>query len=284
MVVQRATVARDWRQYHWIFLATAPHSGSTALAQIVRTAPLGTTLNDKGEGHWIMPELSAPGVRWDPDLPVDYQKLRDVWSARARRRNSNAKVVFDKSPSNLVRMRRLWEEFGGADGFASIISLVRNPFVLLASRIKRMAPEAALIEGANIGSEFCCFLREQSESIADMFARLAELSDISKIQIRYEELVSRPAEQMRELTTQFPALAEANPNALLKVKKLAEQPLEDKSAHALRYLTPLALEVAHSVFCASAQNLERFGYDPDPSITLEQLKALAAKKSEVKLC
>lgn len=99
---------------HWMFVATLPNSGSTALAMLLATAPRAVTLNKNGEGQWLTTEMSREGKRWDPAYKLDYAYMshprglagggrEDRRKALSRRRKVAAEPVPDAGSGARVR-------------------------------------------------------------------------------------------------------------------------------------------------------------------------------------
>ena len=126
------------RRLSWLFVATLPNSGSTALAGFLDSAPRAVKLAPDGEGQGLVPEMSAPARRWDPATPLDFGLVRAVWIDRALRAGPGPRLVIEKSPPNLCRFRALLAAF--ADMPSTVIRFTRDPYAVCASWARRYPP------------------------------------------------------------------------------------------------------------------------------------------------
>ena len=76
-------------QPHVLFLVTPPFSGSTAIAELLRSSPFVTFLEERAEGQWLVPGL-AEDHRWDADMAVDYASVQVTWLQRWQQLLSSA--------------------------------------------------------------------------------------------------------------------------------------------------------------------------------------------------
>lgn len=226
----------------WLFVASLPNSGSTALAMLLRTAPGATTLTDNGEAQWLMPELCRGIGRWDPRRRIDYAKLRSVWIDAACRRGigSNALVV-EKSPPNIMRLRAIVKAF--ADMPEHVILLTRDPYAVCASWAKRYAP-------SKLGREWDArFLRMEAggeelfEALGALYGERATVlescRDIAEAVISYEDLTDDTDHAVATLAAAIPRLAAMDAKAQVRVKDYAPQRLANMNAVQTARLSPV---------------------------------------------
>lgn len=212
----------------WFFLLTLPNSGSSAVAGLFASAPAAVSFGDRGEGQWLVPEMSAPAQRWDPDFDPDYDGVRSAWLAEARRlRPDGPVVVVEKSPPNLVRHRRLVAAF--ADMPVTVASLTRDPYAVCASWFGRYRPrqvarqwgyDVADLAGEAYLTALAGIWIERSRLLADAAADCA-------LQLRYEEVCADPAGTLAAVAAAVPLLAGADAGVELRVKDSPVQPLRD---------------------------------------------------------
>lgn len=86
------------------------------------------------EGQWLVDGLSDLD-RWWPEKFVDYASVASVWEQRLReiRKDEALKYVFEKSPPNMVRYRKLLKILPNA----RIVLNNRDPYANVASQVKR---------------------------------------------------------------------------------------------------------------------------------------------------
>lgn len=217
----------------WLFVANLPNSGSTALAMLLSTAPGATTLTDNGEAQWLMPELCSGIRRWDPARKIDYAKLRSVWIDAACHRDIGANaLVVEKSPPNIVRLRKIVETF--ADMPVHVIVLTRDPYAVCASWAKRYPP-------SKLGHEWDTrFLHMEADS-EELFEALGALygerartlescRDIAEAVISYEDLTEDTERTVAKLGDAIPRIAAMNSKAQVRVKDYVPQRLRNMNA------------------------------------------------------
>lgn len=217
-------------QIHWLFIATLPNSGSTALAQLLSSAPAATSLTSNGEGAWMIPALSGP-FRSNPNLALDYDEIKAVWTNRIAKSAPKPCVVVEKSPCNLVRMKKLMDGFSPSP--RTLVSLVRDPYAVCASwakRYSRMNLRDAWVEPKEPLKEMSpdqelywtmgtiCGHRMQS---------MRELSDYVNVALSYEEIVADVPGVARKLKSACPTLEGIKSEIHVRVKDYAPQPLSN---------------------------------------------------------
>ncbi|MCG6902507.1 MAG: hypothetical protein LJE68_07475 [Rhodobacter sp.] len=126
----------------WLFVATQPSSGSTLLGNLLVTLPGAARIEPRAEGQWLIPDLVEGRNRWNPDAPHSFAELRAVWLREARSNSRDARVIIEKSPPNLCRMRRLMAAF--ADMPQVLVLLTRDPFAICASWTRRYPPRVVV--------------------------------------------------------------------------------------------------------------------------------------------
>lgn len=253
---------RDPGRLSWLFVATLPNSGSTALAGFLDSAPRAVKLAPDGEGQWLVPELSAPARRWDPATPVDYALVRAVWVDRALRAGPGPLLVIEKSPPNLCRFRALLAAFD--DMPTTVLRFTRDPYAVCASWSKRYRPQALARQwdpdlGARMGSE-ADYFRTLGAICGERMALLAGLGDLGGIDIAYERLTDSPEAAIAALTAAVPLLAGVDAGATVKVKDYAPQGLENMNAAQTARLTPAQIAEISRGLAPHAAAIEALGY------------------------
>ncbi len=222
----------------WVLVATLPNSGSTALAQLLASSPEVSLLTGNGEGQWLLPDLSRPVERWRTEAPVNYARLRHVWTRAALRGDGG--VVVEKSPSNLVRLPGLVAALGGAER-VSVICLTRDPLAICASWVRRYSREAVASQWlgrAPAGWEDDQVFHEVlGDLCGQRMALLAERARTARLTISYEEVTGQTAQAAGRLRAALPEVGAIDPGAAVSVKDYAAQPLRDMNTEQLARLT-----------------------------------------------
>jgi hypothetical protein len=115
-----------------IFLLNPPHSGSTAMAAVLLTAPRAWSATPNAEGQWV-PEVSEEMRRrpWDPAVDFDWEHIKQRWF---RLRPSTRTLLIEKSPPNLLRAASIMKVFNplfvisNRNPYANIASILRTYF------------------------------------------------------------------------------------------------------------------------------------------------------------
>ncbi len=233
--------------FHWFFVATLPNSGSTALAHLLSSAPAAGMLTSNGEGSWLIPDLSD-ARRMDPLRYVNYDVLRSVWTTMAGARGAATKVIVDKSPANLCRIREILATFAMAP--CTMVSFTRDPYAVCSSWAKRypeMAMANAYLPEGNpeppvSGAEDRRFWMLGTICGSRMRTMIG-LRDVTDLTIRYEDLVVRPEDAIAHLTRACPLLAGISADAPVRVKDYEPQKLTDMNAAQIALLSPRQVEM-----------------------------------------
>jgi len=255
---------RDTSGLAWLFLATLPNSGSTAFANLLGSAPHAAKLHRRGEGQWLVPELSAPARRWNPDAPVDFALVRSVWLDRALSLGPGPRLVVEKSPPNICRLRPLVAAF--ADMPIRVVRFTRDPYAVCASWAKRYDPaRMAEVWGETLAEpeDATGFHRRLGDICGRRMALLAGLADVSDADVAYEALADDPAAVLARLVTAVPLLAGADPAAVVKVKDYAPQPLRNMNREQIARLTPAEKAAITEGLRPHAAAIKALGYALD---------------------
>jgi hypothetical protein len=253
---------RDTGGLAWLFVATLPNSGSTALAGFLASAPRTVRLAPDGEGQWLLPDLDAAGRRWDPDLPVDFDLVRAVWIDEALKAGPGPRLVIEKSPPNLCRFRPLVAAFRGMP--TTVLRFTRDPYAVCASWSRRYdaAGLARMWDpdlAGTLGDE-ARFYRALGRICGERMAMLADLADLADLDIAYETLTDRPAEALGALAAAVPLLAGADAAATVRVKNYAPQSLVNMNAAQVGKLSPAQLDRITEGLAPHAAAVEALGY------------------------
>lgn len=241
----------------FLFIITPPFSGSTALSQILNTAPGSMVLDDNGEGQWLVPALMEDD-RWDPNKVIDWESVRAVWMERIGFVQSlvkNVKLVIEKSPPNTVRMDQLANVFPNH----AMIGFNRNPYANCASILYRNhAPqEKAEDERARI----LATLAEDWVFRSTYVKKWVE--QFSLLLVTYESFCAAPDEQVAKIQAAIPGLEGINSRAEVKVKDYAPQGIVDQNPRQISKLSQAERHAISNVLMENAELVSYFGYNPD---------------------
>jgi hypothetical protein len=234
MRLQNRTV--ETGKLHWILMATLPNSGSTAFAKLLDSSPSVTLVTDRGEGQWLLPDLCADRLRWDPNHRINYERVHYVWKASVMARNPKATFIFDKSPPTLVRYEHLSEALSSS-GKSSLISFSRNPLAICASWTKRYPPTQIAAEWEHLEKremEGDRFYYKIGQICGKRMEMLVKAREISRLHVSYEEICEDPTSVTHRLSEAFPGLQVEDPEATILVKDYARQPLRNMNEEQLK--------------------------------------------------
>ena len=247
----------------WLFVATLPNAGSTALAQLLLTGSRVTTLEENGEGQWLTFDARQPSKRWKSRARINYGAMRTLWLDRLSDRKSRRMLVIEKSPPNLVRMRRVLETFD--DMPTRLIRLTRDPYAVCASWAKRYGPSRVAEDWGEPTGEMVWGSREFFTALGRIYGerlkRLAELKRRSSFDLRYEDLTADPVSALEPLKQSEPLLADIDASAKLAVKDYEPRPLENMNERQIGKLTSAQIAGISAGLQPFAEHLPAFGYE-----------------------
>ena len=247
----------------WLFIATLPSGGSTALAQLLLTAPKTVSAAHRAEAQWLVPSMCAPENRWNSEAAIDLAAVREIWMAAARAKASQGALVIEKSPPNLCRMRALLRAFDGCS--TSLLRFHRHPLAVCASWARLYSPnvvinewEPGLAGKIDSGEDFLAAL---GDICGRRFAMLEDLADIADLTVGYEELASTPADVIDRLAGLDPILGKVDPAMQLLAGTRYAQVFRNLNGEQLCELTPGQLQAICKGLAPHASTFAAFGYD-----------------------
>lgn len=245
----------------WFFLLTLPNSGSSAVAGLFASAPAALSFGERGEGQWLIPEMSAPGRRWDPAFHPDYEVVRSTWLEEVRRlRPDGPVVVVEKSPPNLVRHRRLVAAF--ADMPVTVASLTRDPYAVCASWFGRYRPQQVArqwgYDVAHLADE--AYLTALAGIWLERSRLILAARPECAVNLRYEDVCADPAGTLAAVAAVVPLLAGADAAVELQVKDNPAQPLRDFNREQIDALPAGHLEAITRGLSADQEVVTALGY------------------------
>lgn len=177
----------------YLFILCPPYSGSTAIYSLLSTSVSAVTLLESktwaGEGQWLyfQQDPGKKSVRWDDkdgffNATLYSEAIRKEWN----RWNPNATVFIEKSPPNIIRAHKLYNEFREF-GRVRFILMLQSPCL---SRFK--------------GPQFAKYI-EYAHIIISQFKEITYY-------MRYEELLLNLEEEVDRIKIAFPELSDIDPS------------------------------------------------------------------------
>jgi hypothetical protein len=251
---------------HWLFVATFPNGGSTALAQLLASADSAVTLTGNGEGQWLVPHLLRPGRRWEASMPVNWPHVRRIWLHNVRRRNKLPCVVIEKSPTTMVRMRQAMQAF--SDMPCRLLRFSRDPYAVCSSWASRYGPRR-IAHGwgeptGNMAADSPAFFRVLGDIYGRRARVLHELADVADATISYEDLTRDTSAALDLIGSIEPLLADASAEAQLKVKDYAPQPLRNMNDRQIAVLSDQQIAAIGEGLLPHADAVAALGYGLRP--------------------
>lgn len=241
----------DTGRLAWLFVATLPNSGSTALASLLLSASRAVHLHYNSEGQWLIPQISRSPRRWDPSWRVDLGRVRAVWVDAALRRKPGEVVVVEKSPPNLARFRQIRAVFADMPSWG--VRFSRDPYAICASWAKRYPDMASRRRAAD---EF----EALGAVCGQRYALLAGLDDAIDLDLSYEGLAADVPGSIDKVRRLVPALADIDPGADVAVKDYERQPIQDMNAAQIAMLSAEGVAAISRGLEPHRAAVERFGY------------------------
>lgn len=240
----------------FLFVIAPPYSGSTALAQVLRTARGARFLRDNAEGQWLVPGLCEPD-RWNPQKQVNWESVKAVWlNALSKGGSTTAldypKIVIEKSPPNLVRADQLARTFPNHAAFA----FNRDPYANCSSILYRNHDPATLAAESRLQvlSTLALDWLERSRWIR----RWIDLWSLCYF--RYEDFCAAPTSCVSRLVSQVNTLATVDVTRPIKVKDYDVQALVDCNPSQIARLNPQDMDAISAVLSENETLVKYFGY------------------------
>ena len=241
-------------QIRWMFIATFPNGGSTALAKLLSTASASTRLTPNGEGQWLVEQLKGKG-RWTSQLPVDWAMVRALWLQELRANASFPCLVIEKSPPAMFRMKPLRETF--SDMPNSLIVYSRDPYAVCASWAHRY--HAKRLTGS--AEDRLALFTELGERYARFANQLATLREDADYTFSYEELAADTKGVLTRLKEIEPWLEDVDMDAKLQVKDYEPQPLKNMNATQITKLPDDDIAAITRGLAPAEETIAAFGYE-----------------------
>ena len=248
----------------WLFVACLPNGGSTAVAKLIGSSSSALLLTPSGEGQWLVPAMSKSGLRWDPNLSLNYAQIRRVWLSRLIGRREHT-VVVEKSPPNLCRFPALLEGFRDMPTIALVMS--RNPIAVCASWAKRYKPEKVIrawhpeLAGRGLEGDDLAFHEALGSICGQRFEMLRDAAQDAEIVTTYERVAATPMAFREQLVSAIPHLSDVKIDQQLDVKDYPQQAFKNMNSQDIGRLSPKQAAAVRRGLAPYASALANFGYE-----------------------
>ena len=241
----------------FLFVFTPPYSGSTALAQVLSTAPRSMMLHPTGEGQALISGLQGRG-RWNPGMPVNWASVKAVWMHRVHEvaaASGPVNLVVEKSPPNMVRASGLLKLFPKHQ----IIVTNRNPYAFCASSLYRnqdiqsQSEEQRAHALKKVAAEWITF-SHYVKKIVEVY---------SPVFFTYEEFCSEAAVTLARTIERIPELNGASANTKVIVKDYPPQRISDQNIRQIALLSDQDRLILRNALRPEEELLRFFGYTSD---------------------
>jgi hypothetical protein len=242
-------------QPHLLFLVTPPFSGSTAIAELLRSSPCVAFLQERAEGQWLLPGLCADD-RWDVDKPVDYSSVQAIWLQRWQQLQAAdpaLRVVVEKSPPNMVRLDELAALFSDV----SFLANNRDPYANCASILYRMHDGEQLAPAQRVR-----LLRTLASHWILRSGRIREL--VSRLGIpllTYEQFCDEPASIIGKLSLPTGVAESIDVQARVQVKDYPMQGIANQNQRQIALLSDEEIAAITGVLAPKQELLDYFSYE-----------------------
>lgn len=241
-------------QPHFLFIITPPYSGSTALSELINTSHRTMILQPRGEGQWLIPGLCEHD-RWNPEKEVNYPSVKATWLSvyqQVKRLTKNIDVVIEKSPPNMMRIKQLSSQFRNY----SFIANNRDPYANCASILYRHH------DADNLTPEERQKVRDRLVKAWIMRSlKVQELIESLKAPLlTYEDFCQNPSSIINKLNTPSGVSNSINPDANVKVKDYAPQPIINQNERQISKLADNEIEHISKLLKSYSELVEYFGY------------------------
>ncbi|WP_211856486.1 MULTISPECIES: sulfotransferase [Pseudoalteromonas] len=239
---------------HFLFIITPPYSGSTALAEILNTSNKTMLLHESGEGQWLVPGLCEDD-RWNSNKVIDYASVKSVWLnqyQKTKAQNPSVKVVVEKSPSNMVRIKTLASQFDSC----SFLANNRDPYANCASTLYRHheADELSQNERLEILSVMAAAWLKRSMTILEL------VTSLNIPLVTYENFCEDPIILSRVLELPEGVAESIDPYAKVQVKDYMTNQIVNKNDIQINRLSSAEISHLSSIFDCYSFLLEHFNY------------------------
>jgi len=239
----------------FLFLLTPPFSGSTALSRVLNSGVRSMTLTHNAEGQWLLPGLSDPADRWDPNKDVDWDSVKAVWQQKIfsiERLCGQINVVIEKSPPNMMRAQGLATTFPRHQ----FVIFNRNPFAAVSSIFYRSHDVENLDDEQRLE-----VIGRRAKAWMDRASDLHQHSQsFDAVMFTYEEFCESPQAHVDRILERVPELVDVNVNVEFRVKDYAVGGLVNQNQKQVDRLSDSERAVISNELQKNRSLVEFFGY------------------------
>jgi hypothetical protein len=235
-----------------IFLLNPPFSGSTAMADLLLKSPLTWSPWRNGEGQWVE-EVTAEMRRdpWNPEVDFEWALIREAW---LRRRPAGGRIMVEKSPPNLLRVRSIMAAFPNSvfvisnrDPYAWLGGVLHHDNYRREIRNPRRRAEIARHETRQWVT--------RTRFLTDAIEQVRGRSMIT----RYQDFCASPELFLRNLYNYCGDLR-IDPHASVRVKNYPAQPIVNMNPLQIARLNSTDIAIANEVLADAEREMGLFGY------------------------
>jgi Sulfotransferase family len=235
-----------------IFLLNPPFSGSTAMADLLLKSPITWSAWSNGEGQWVE-EVTQEMRRdpWNPALDFDWERIRAAW---LERKPADKRIMIEKSPPNLLRVRSILETFPNSIFVVSN----RDPYAWLGGVLRHEGYRGE-IRNPNRRREIVRYEISQWVFRSQVQIENIRILRGRSVITRYQEFCGSPDLFLQNLYNYCGDLR-IDARAPLKVKSYPVQGVVNMNDRQVSRLTSDDIATANRVLIDAKQVLEFFGY------------------------
>jgi hypothetical protein len=236
---------------------------------LLLTAKGTTALNPQVEGQYLVPQMCAPRDRWNPDLSLDYEMIRNRWLAALQSKPATSEgsvppyIVIEKSPPNMCRYRALVSMLGGMK--THIVVMTRDPFATCASWHLRNGPRVIHRQWGWPDNRPPTDENSYFRALARTWVTRAEYLYSARhdaiVWMRYEEVSENSAAAIRQIGRVVPNLLTASADANICVKDYPPQKMRNMNREQVSKLTKSQLAQISIGLMEHAELVEKLGYE-----------------------
>jgi hypothetical protein len=255
----------------WLLIFAFPNGGSTAIAKLLLTAEGTMALNEQIEGQWLVPAMSQPRIRWNPESTLDLDDIRSRWLMAARDRverlsvDTQRPLIIEKSPPNMCRYEKIVSMLAGMKTYSVVMS--RDPYATCASWHVRVGFENI---DRNWGwpADRPSDERSYFKALGNIWLQRAGYLSRIRAQavhwMRYEDFAAQPSNVVSKLADKIPLLRNVNSEASISVKDYPSQKVRNMNDEQVSALSQSQRKSIYSALADNPELVEYFGYELTP--------------------
>lgn len=232
-------------EQQFLFILSAPFSGSTLLHKIISSSnnvsPLNISGNREGFGFPELQHIINFSKMWDENYYPDWNEIKEIWG---RYIVKNREIILEKTPCHLIRVKQLKTQFPES----LYITLIRNPYALAEGLMRRKKLTA----------------QEAADCVIYYFKRIAINEQIltQNLVIKYEELSENPYQCIEKIQREIPKISKIKIQNSYKVHNIKGNPNKIENLNEIK-INSLSFEnksIIKNAFLNEKNLLESFDY------------------------